>query len=595
MTAAVILAVSVSLQLTAAVLALRLIRLTGKWTAWGLITTAILFMVVRRLIPFCRLLSGDTFPALDILNECIGLCLSMLMLFGIAGISPLFTERKRREEALFESEGLLRKAQEIAQVGHFKFHPSTGQVDGSEQFFHILGLTNTVHSIVEIRKIIPLEEQSMVEVTLKKAFRNRSSFDITHSLMPSNGRRKTVRTTGEVLTLPEKGVLLVGTVQDMTERQKTEEELRKVQKLESLGVLAGGIAHDFNNLLGGIFSYIDLAREITPKESRVSEYLDKSLSVFERAKGLTQQLITFSTSDVPIRRTGSLGPLLRTWTEFCLSGSGIVPVFEIDPALKLCDFDENQLGQAIGNIVINARQAMSNEGTLLLSAENICREREEGKPVYLIRIAIRDSGGGIAREILPRIFDPFFTTKPKGNGLGLSTAFSIIRKHDGSLSVESEEGTGTTFFILLPASMSFNEMPPPPLASKAHHGSGRILVMDDEPIILETATTLLQDMGYDVETAINGRETEQKIETAIREGRPFKATILDLTTSGNNDVKQLVMTLKARDHAIVVIVSSGFSENPLLTHAHEHGFNGALQKPYRKKELAELLNQILST
>ena len=246
---------------------------------------------------------------------------------------------------------------------------------------------------------------------------------------------------------------VIAIVRDTTEKRKLLENLQKHQKLESLGVLAGGIAHDFNNLLSGIFGYVDLAQAATTDDI-VSEHLTSALSVIDRAKGLTQQLLTFAKGGVPIRKIGALFPFIEETAKFALSGSNVAYLCHIPDGIWLCDFDKNQIGQVIDNIVINAKQAMPMGGTIVILANNIVLNAQEHVTLTsgnFVRISIKDSGVGIPREILPRIFDPFFTTKPKGSGLGLATAYSIVNRHGGAIDVVSASGQGTTFHIYLPA------------------------------------------------------------------------------------------------------------------------------------------------
>ena len=236
-------------------------------------------------------------------------------------------------------------------------------------------------------------------------------------------------------------------------RIKLENRLQQMQKLESLGVLAGGIAHDFNNLLSGIFGYTDLAQSESSEEL-VRTYLSKALTSIERARALTQQLITFAKGGAPERKPGSLFPFIREAAQFALSGSAIPCRIDAPPSLWTCDFDKNQLGQVIDNIIINARQAMPSGGSITVTAENVSLEGSNaaglGSGNY-VRISITDTGTGIPPEVLPRIFDPFFTTKKAGNGLGLATSYSIVRRHGGGITVESKRGCGSTFHVFLPA------------------------------------------------------------------------------------------------------------------------------------------------
>ena len=241
--------------------------------------------------------------------------------------------------------------------------------------------------------------------------------------------------------------------QDVTSGKKAEETARKLDKLDSLGVLAAGIAHDFNNLLNGIFGYMDLAKDSATDEKTVAN-IDKAFSVFSRAKDLAQQLITFSKGGDPVTSSIDVAALLHDSVLFALSGSRVSCNWDVPPGLWSCNADKNQIGQVFDNISINAREAMAAGGTLTISASNADVDLNAAsgcRPGKYVCIRFRDTGPGIAAEILDRIFDPFFTTKKEGTGLGLATAFSIVKKHGGTLHAASINGCGAEFTVFLPA------------------------------------------------------------------------------------------------------------------------------------------------
>jgi len=254
---------------------------------------------------------------------------------------------------------------------------------------------------------------------------------------------------------------IVGVCRDITARKRTEAEQCRIenrrnraQMLESLGILSGGIAHDFNNLLGGIFGYIDLAREKTREESVVG-FLDKAMQTIDRARHLTGQLLTFSKGGSPLKNIEPLFPFIEESVRFVLKGAPVSSSFDIADGLWPCSIDRNQIGQVIENIIVNAQQAMPEGGIIEVSAQNLTVHEKNCQPLppgEYVRISVKDHGIGIPKELLPRIFDPFFTTKTKGHGLGLATCYSIIKRHGGCIDVESAPGKGSTVHILLPAS-----------------------------------------------------------------------------------------------------------------------------------------------
>ncbi len=390
------------------------------------------------------------------------------------------------------------------------------------------------------------------------------------------------------------GVVLV--FRDITEKEKNAQALQNAQKLEAVGVLAAGIAHDFNNLLGGIFGYLELAREQAEcGDGRgAAKTLYKGIGVFDRAKNLTQQLLTFSKGGLPLRKTLSLADHVRKSVSFALSGSNISPVFTIPPDVWLCDFDENQMAQVFDNIAINARQAMPLGGKIEVTVRNVAPHEAPAplaKNTYVC-VSIRDYGVGITKEHLPRIFDPFFTTKQQGNGLGLATSYSIVKNHDGIIEVESAPGKGATFHIYLPASpgqVAVSEK----AIRQVHKGEGRILVMDDEEFVLDVATHVLQSMGYVVTAARDGDEAIALTRQAEESGERFSAAILDLTIPGGKGGREIVSELLKIDPKLKAIASSGYSNDPVMSSPADHGFCARLAKPYRKDDLARVLESVL--
>jgi PAS domain S-box-containing protein len=391
------------------------------------------------------------------------------------------------------------------------------------------------------------------------------------------------------------GVILV--FRDNTEKQKTQEAMQKAQQLESIGVLAGGIAHDFNNLLSGLFGYLDLARESLKRGEEPGQYIEKAFSVFGRAKDLTGQLLTFSKGGAPARKIALLAPLVRDAVHFALSGSTITCRFTIAPDLWPASFDENQISQVVDNVVINARDAMPMGGTISVTADNI----PTGSPLpsdlvkgNFVRICVSDQGTGISPEHLPRIFDPFFTTKQKGSGLGLATAYSIVKRHDGVITANSELGKGATICMFLPASTSAADGTSAPVSTPpAHKGRGAVLVMDDEDFIRDVAAAMLSEMGYTVTTALHGAETLSLFEAAQNDNSPFDLVILDLTIPGGMGGRQAKDELRKLMPTAKIIASSGYSDDPIMSNPQEFGFDAAVRKPYDKAELAKAVSMVM--
>jgi PAS domain S-box-containing protein len=389
---------------------------------------------------------------------------------------------------------------------------------------------------------------------------------------------------------------LLVSIFDITEHRKMEEELLKAQKLESLGVLAGGIAHDFNNMLTVILGNIVLAKMRLNKDDNVYLRLDKAENAIHRAKDLTSNLLTFSKGGELSKKPVAIGKLIKDTANFALSGSRSKCEFTIPDDLWPIEADEGQISQVIENIIINADQSMPEGGTITVQCDNIVVDTHELqllKEARYIRISITDHGPGISDEIRKKIFDPYFSTKEGKSGLGLATSYSIIKKHGGQLTVESEPDGGASFHVYLPAS----EMLSSGIRGekrKALTGNERVLIMDDEEAVSEVAEGILKSIGCEVELAKNGTEALELYLKARETGRPFDVVILDLTISGGMGGKKTIKKLLEIDKDVKAIVSTGYSNDPIMAEYRKYGFRGALSKPYKLQEISEVLSLVIA-
>ncbi|MFC1715713.1 PAS domain S-box protein [Candidatus Poribacteria bacterium] len=391
---------------------------------------------------------------------------------------------------------------------------------------------------------------------------------------------------------------LLAVVRDITERKQMEEELLRIQKLESVGVLAGGIAHDFNNLLTGILGNISLAEMYAEAErstGKVLERLKEAEGASLRAKDLTQQLLTFSRGGAPIRKAASIAKLLRDSATLASSGANTRCEFSIPDDLWSVEMDEGQMNQVISNIVINANQAMASGGTVEVSAENIVLGARHGIPLAdgeYVKVCVRDHGIGIPEADLPKIFDPYFTTKQTGSGLGLAICYSIVEKHDGYITAESQIEIGTTIYVYLPVSVEKSSTEEAGRTTTA--GGGRILVMDDEEVVRELVRNMLDNLGYEVTVTTNGTEVIELYKKAMESDNSFDAVIVDLTVPGGMGGKWAIHRLMEIDPEVKAIVSSGYSNDPVMTDFREYGFKDAIAKPYKVAELSAVLRKVLA-
>lgn len=388
----------------------------------------------------------------------------------------------------------------------------------------------------------------------------------------------------------------VGIVRDISERKKTDQELIKIEKLESLGVLAGGLAHDFNNLLAVILGNISLAlvdTELTDQNYKRLADVEKAVI---RAQDLTRQLLTFAKGGAPVKQTASIREIIEDSCRFSLSGSNVQCIFSFAGDLKAVEVDAGQIGQVINNLMINAIQSMPEGGTIRVKAENATAGLPDELPLAsgdFIRISIEDQGIGIPQANLSKIFDPYFTTKQKGSGLGLATSFSIIKRHGGYITVESVMGKGSAFHVYLPATLR------EPLTGKMSEktlvtGMGKVLVMDDEESVREVVGEMLKAVGYEYELAKNGSEAIELYKRALDKGRPFDAAIMDLTIPGGLGGKEAVKKLIEIDPKVKAIVASGYFSDPVMADCGAYGFAGVITKPYDLQTLSRTLRTLLS-
>lgn len=407
--------------------------------------------------------------------------------------------------------------------------------------------------------------------------------------------------TDSVAPILDKNSEIVGTVlvfRDITEKKKLEERIIKSEKIESLGVLAGGIAHDFNNLLNAIVGNLDIGKKFSAPDSEVHRSLTRAEKASAKAKELTQQLLTFSKGGAPIKKLAAISDLIRDSADFGARGSNVQCEFSLPDDLWNAEIDEGQISQVINNLVINAVQAMPEGGTIQIRARNTAinpHEFQDLAPGNYVQITVRDHGKGIPREEIARIFEPYFTTKDTGTGLGLATTYSIIKKHEGAIDVESAPGIGTAFYLYLPASYySAQPSDRPSPAVPEEKAFGRILLMDDDEIVRETGGVLLGLLGYEVDFAADGNRTLVMFKQARDAGKPYDVVIMDLTIRGGKGGKETIKDLLAIDPAAKAIVSSGYSNDAILSNYRQNGFSGIIIKPYTMDELGDELKKVFS-
>ena len=391
----------------------------------------------------------------------------------------------------------------------------------------------------------------------------------------------------------------INIIRDITKRKINEQRRLNYEKIESLGLLAGGIAHDLNNIMTSVVGYIDLVRQALDGRSEEKEMLTNALQACSAAHKLTYRLMTFAKGGAPVKKLQNAASIIEETAGFALSGSNVKCRLETSDDLYPVEIDTGQINQALINIVMNAAQAMPDGGIMDIKAVNVALKDNslpQLDPGKYIKISVRDYGMGIPAAHIPKIFDPFFTTKGNGRGLGLSIASSIIRKHNGNITLESNEGKGTAFHVYLPAAQT-------PLVKQREAGrseelicgSGMIILMDDDLQVLEVTDRMLSRLGYRVITAKDGGEALALYKKLVSEGERISAVILDLTVKGGMGGKECIKHLLELTPDVKALISSGYSEDPVMSDYKSHGFREVIKKPFSIVELSEALSRVIKS
>lgn len=395
---------------------------------------------------------------------------------------------------------------------------------------------------------------------------------------------------------------VVTVINDISKKKFHEDRAPVSRNHESVETLAAGIAHDFNNLLLVILGNISLAKTSMTQEDKAFERLIDAERASMMTKDLIQQLITFSKGGELSKRAMVITPLVMEVARSTLSKTNIRGKYIMSDDIFPVEIDEGQIRQVIHIILRNAKEAMPQGGTVTISFENMRIGRDDYLPLKdgdYVKISFQDEGSGIKKEHLERIFDPYFTTKDagsqKGVGLGLAIAYSIIKKHNGHIAVESSIGGGTTFHVYLPAfgkelitGKEFIDV-----SNAVTKKKGKILVMDDAKSVRDVTGAMLTHIGYDVEFAREGREAIALYRASKESNDPFDAVILDLSVQGGMGGKEAIELLIAIDPHINAIISSGFSGDPIMSEYQEYGFKTAILKPYKMEELEAVLERLI--
>ncbi|MBV9299780.1 MAG: response regulator [Verrucomicrobia bacterium] len=445
----------------------------------------------------------------------------------------------------------------------------------------------------------------------RMAYEDRTSFETAKKILLEQGcwsgevrkltkaRRTVVVASRWTLVRDGEGnpssILVIDT--DITEQKQMEALFLRDQRIELIGTLAGGIAHDLNNILQVIITNLDLAISAPTFNESLPKYLDDASQGAHRAAHLARRLLTFSKGGAPVKKSLDIAETVIPAVLLALSGSKLKPFFAFQLDLYPVIGDPIQLTQVIENVVINACEATPQKGKLLVRAENIDERNPASADLPFgryVRIQIEDRGSGIPESIRDRIFEICFTTKAGGSGLGLATIRSIMHQHGGSITIESVVGRGTIVSLMLPAAAHRPESPvaavPPPVVKT----TGRILVIDDEEMILSVVGSMLKTLGYECAGALDGLEGCNEFMRAKADGNPFAAVLLDATIPNALSGEDALKLLLAVDPDARVILCSGYANGDLFKEAEQLGFKAVLAKPFSISELVPVLNKVLS-
>ncbi|MGB4270349.1 MAG: PAS domain S-box protein [Spirochaetota bacterium] len=459
----------------------------------------------------------------------------------------------------------------------------------NKEYNEIIGKDVTTILDLDCKERVDFTFNTIIEILQQKSITNECilhvgnvSYNIELYILPLKDQMNSI--TGTIVVL-----------RDITQKKIIEDHIAWTSKLESVGLLAAGIAHDFNNILTSVVGNLSIVKNKIHESSELYQHINDAEKASFKAKELTQQLLTFAKGGAPVKKVTSLSTMFKDIVTFVLRGSGVESQFIIDDNLYNVEVDEGQISQVIQNIVINAREAMNDHGQLKVYARNVTNEDPIkaiiGKDNY-IRISIEDNGPGIQDENIEKIFDPYYTTKPHGTGLGLTVVYSIIKQHGGYIFVDSQPGKGTRFDIYLKATQKNIEVIDDKSNEISVIGKGRVLVLEDDENIQFILRTMLEELGYEVDIAYDGDEAYQKYLKAKESQHTYSFAIMDLTIPGKKGGKDTITQIRKLDNEFKVIVSSGYSNDPVMSNYKDYGFNGILPKPYRFEELKQIIAAI---
>ncbi|MCF6246731.1 MAG: PAS domain S-box protein [Desulfobacula sp.] len=521
---------------------------------------------------------------------------------GITGILRDITQRKKVREELLKREERFREMARLLPCGIVETDQNLNITYANQTGLDMFGYEQSdLKKPLNAMDTLHENDQKIAAQRIEKYRQGKSipASSIEYKTKKKDGTQLNVLLQAKPIWDNKKIIGYRGSISDLTELKQLQKEILRTQKLESTGMLAGGIAHDFNNILLGLFGNISLAKSELSSTHSAFTLLREAEKSMSRAKNLTTQLLTFAQGGNPIKSAITIEQIIRETANFNLSGSNIKMTMEHPEELWQVNADKSQISQVIANLVINARHAMADGGTLTIKMENAALSEKDYATLELdkyVKISITDQGHGISEKYLEKIFDPYFTTKQDGSGLGLSIVHSIILKHNGYIYVNSALEKGTTFVIYLPAVET-------PLNQENHSNklthslesrSVNILIMDDDQLVLDVTERILKKLGHTVTSCKNGNDVITLYKKAMKNGHGFDIVIMDLTIPGGMGGREANQKLLKIDPLATVVVASGYSTDPVLANFIDYGFKAVITKPYTVEKINQVIDNALS-
>jgi PAS domain S-box-containing protein len=532
------------------------------------------------------------------------LVLCLFVIFG-SHVQYTYSKRKAADDALREREEKYRTILESIEEGYFETDLEGNLTFFSNPFSKILAYSRSQLIGMNTRQYTTPETAAKMDRITEQLKQSGISENVTsYDIIRPNGDKVLLELSFSLLKDPDKGPIgFKGVLRDVSERKKTEDEkqkleaqLQQMQKLESIGTLAGGIAHDFNNILMGIQGNASLMLLKIDSEHPNYEKIKNIETYVQNGTTLTKQLLGFARRGKYLVKATDLNEIIEKSSSLFARTKK-----EINVKTNPCDsiwsveVDRGQIEQVLLNLYVNAWQAMLDGGDLYLGTENVILDRNYVKhykvePGRYVKISITDTGVGIDKDTQERIFEPFFTTKEmgRGTGLGLASVYGIIKSHGGYINVYSELDQGTTFTIYLPASGK-RTVEEAEVTVDIIIGSGTILLIDDEKMILEIGRELIEELGYTVRPAMSGQEA---IEIFQKEQDTIDMIIMDMIMPGMSG-SETFDRLKEINQEVKILLSSGYSVDGQASKILRRGCDGFIQKPFNMNQLAEKIHKIM--